>query len=281
MGVSLVILCPIDINIMDILTILSYGFIQRAFIAGVFVAIVCALLGTFLVLRNLSLIGDGLSHVSFGAIALGLFFGFYPIYIAIPVVVLASLLILKLTEKAKLYGDAAIGIVSSVGIASGVILASVSRGFNVDLFSYLFGNILSISQEDVFLSVFLSGVVVMVVILFYQDLFSLTFSQELAQVSGVKTNKISSFLVILTAITVVLSVRVVGIMLISSLLILPAVTSLQISRGFKMTLLLGALFAAVSVVLGIFISFIFNIPTGATIVLVNFGMFCLAYFVKK
>lgn len=260
---------------------LSYGFIQRAFVAGIFVAIVCSLLGTFLVLRNLSLIGDGLSHVSFGAIALGLFFGVYPIYIALPVVILASLLILKLTEKAKLYGDAAIGIVSSVGIASGVILASVSKGFNIDLFSYLFGNILSISQEDVLLSVILSGVVVIVITLFYQDLFSLTFSQELAQVTGVKTNKISSFLVILTAITVVLSVRIVGIMLVSSLLILPAVTSLQISRGFKTTLFFGAIFAATSVFLGIFISFILNIPTGATIVLVNFGMFCLTYFVKN
>lgn len=266
---------------MDILTILNYGFIQRAFVAGIFVAILASLLGAFLVLRNLSLIGDGLSHVSFGAIALGLFLGIYPMYVAIPLVVLASLLILKLSERAKLYGDAAIGIVSSVGIAAGVILAGISNGFNVDLFSYLFGNILSISQQDVLMSILLSGVVVFVMLLFYQELFSVTFSQELARVTGIKTGRINSLLVVLTAITVVLSVRVVGIMLISSLLILPTVSSLQISRGFKMTLFLGALFAIISVVLGIFVSFFLNIPTGATIVLVNFAMFVLAYSMKK
>ena len=125
---------------MDIIQILQYSFIQKAFIAGSFVAITCSSLGLFLVLRKMSLIGDGLSHVSFGAIALGLFFGLYPFYVAVPIVVLASILILKISEKARVYGDAAIGIVSAIGISSGVILASLSKGFNVDLFSYLFGN---------------------------------------------------------------------------------------------------------------------------------------------
>ena len=121
-----------------LLTFLQYEFIQRAYLTGSFIALLCAVLGLFLVLRRMSLIGDGLSHVSFGAIALGLFFGIYPFYMAIPIVVIASYLILKLTEKAKVYGDAAIGIVSSAGIASGVILASLSKGFNIDLFSYLY-----------------------------------------------------------------------------------------------------------------------------------------------
>ncbi|MBA4319846.1 MAG: ABC transporter, partial [Flavobacterium sp.] len=134
---------------MTIFHFLSYEFIQRAYFAGTFIAALCAMLGLILVLRKLSLIGDGLSHVSFGAIALGLFFGVYPFYLAIPIVILASYLILRLTEKAKIYGDAAIGIVSSIGIAGGVILASLSRGFNVDLFSYLFGNILAISNQEV------------------------------------------------------------------------------------------------------------------------------------
>ncbi|PJC00249.1 MAG: ABC transporter, partial [Candidatus Moranbacteria bacterium CG_4_9_14_0_8_um_filter_41_43] len=126
-------------------TFFEYAFIQKAFIAGGFVALTCATLGMFLVLRRMSLIGDGLSHVSFGAIALGLFFGVYPLYIAVPVVMIGSYFILKITEKAKVYGDASIGIVSAVGISGGVILASLSKGFNVDLFSYLFGNILAIS----------------------------------------------------------------------------------------------------------------------------------------
>ena len=130
---------------MDMFDFLNYAFIQRAYLAGSLIAVLCAMLGLFLVLRKLSLISDGLSHVSFGAIALGLFFGFYPFYVAVPIVLIASYFILKLTEKAKMYGDAAIGIVSSFGIAGGVILAGLSKGFNADLFSYLFGNILAIS----------------------------------------------------------------------------------------------------------------------------------------
>ena len=151
---------------MDILNFLQYSFIQKAFLAGSFVAIVCSALGLFLVLRKMSLIGDGLSHVSFGAIALGLFFGIYPFYVAVPVVMIASILILKISEKTKIYGDSAIGIVSSVGIAGGVILASVSHGFNVDLFSYLFGNILAISNIEVILSIILSIIVLLVIYFF-------------------------------------------------------------------------------------------------------------------
>lgn len=123
---------------MEIINFLQYAFIQKAFLAGSFIAVTCAALGMFLVLRKMSLISDGLSHVSFGAIAIGLFFGTYPYYIAVPIVMAASYLILKITEKAKVYGDAAIGIVSAVGISGGVIIASLSKGFNVDLLSYLF-----------------------------------------------------------------------------------------------------------------------------------------------
>lgn len=130
---------------MDIINLLSHGFIQRALMAGSFIAILCATLGTFLVLRRFSLIGDGLAHVTFGGVAVGLFLNVYPIYAAVPVAMISSLGILKLVEKARVYGDAAIGIVSSLGIACGILLASVSGGFNIDLFSYLFGNILAIS----------------------------------------------------------------------------------------------------------------------------------------
>jgi len=179
---------------MEILTFLQYSFIQKAFFAGSFVAIVCSTLGLFLVLKKMSLIGDGLSHVSFGAIALGLFLGIYPFYVAIPVVMIASILILKISEKIKAYGDAAIGIISSLGIAGGVILASASKGFNVDLFSYLFGNILAISATEVILSVALSFVVLTVIYFFYWDLFSATFDEEYAKTTGVKTNFINTLL---------------------------------------------------------------------------------------
>jgi len=221
---------------MDIIQILQYAFIQKAFIAGSFVAITCSSLGLFLVLRKMSLIGDGLSHVSFGAIALGLFFGLYPFYVAVPVVVLASILILKISEKAKVYGDAAIGIVSAVGIAGGVILASLSNGFNVDLFSYLFGNILAISFNEAVLSVVLSATVLLTIIFFYWDLFSAAFDEEYAKTTGIKTNFINTLLTVLTAITVVLSVKVVGVMLVSALLILPAVLLYKFLKNLKQLL---------------------------------------------
>jgi zinc transport system permease protein len=240
---------------MDILNFLQYSFIQKAFLAGSFVAIVCSALGLFLVLRKMSLIGDGLSHVSFGAIALGLFFGIYPFYVAVPVVMIASILILKISEKTKIYGDSAIGIVSSVGIAGGVILASVSHGFNVDLFSYLFGNILAISNIEVILSIILSIIVLLVIYFFYWDLFSATFDEEYAKTTGVKTNFINILLTLLTAITVVLSVKMVGIMLVSALLIIPAITALQLAKGFKMTMIIGSIVSLISVLFGITLSF--------------------------
>jgi len=266
---------------MEIFNILSYSFIQRAFIAGSFVAVTCSVLGLFLVLRKMSLIGDGLSHVSFGAIALGLFFGIYPFYVAIPIVMLASLSILKISEKAKVYGDAAIGIVSVIGIASGVILASVSKGFNVDLFSYLFGNILAISMIEVVLSVLLSVIVLTVVYFFYWDLFSITYDEEYAKVIGIKPTIINNVLTLLTAVTVVLSVKMVGIMLVSALLILPVVTALQFGNSFNKTLIVGSIVSLFSVLLGICFSFFLDIPTGATIVMANALFFCLALLYKK
>lgn len=262
---------------MTLFDFFNYAFVQRAYLAGSFIALLCAMLGLFLVLRKLSLIGDGLSHVSFGAIALGLFFGFYPFYVAIPLVLAASYFILKLTQKAKIYGDAAIGIVSSVGIAGGVILASLSKGFNVDLFSYLFGNILATSGQEVILSITLSLLVLLIIIFLYNDLFSATFDEEFAKITGVKTERVNIILIFLTAVTVVLAIKVVGIMLVSALLILPAVTALQIAKGFKGAMLISMIVAVASVLVGISASFLLDLPTGATIVLVNFVLFALFY----
>lgn len=266
---------------MTLLHFLNYSFIQRAYLAGSFIAVLCAMLGLFLVLRKLSLIGDGLSHVSFGAIALGLSLGIYPFYVAIPVVMAGSYLILKLTEKAKVYGDAAIGIVSSIGIASGVILAGLSKGFNVDLFSYLFGNILAISNQEVYLAVGLSLVVLLIIILLYNDLFSATFDEEYSKITGIKVDRINLVLTLLTAVTVVLAIKVIGIMLVSALLILPAVTSLQIAKGFKGAMFISVLVAVISVLIGITVSFFLDVTAGATIIMCNFAFFVIALAFKN
>ena len=166
---------------MDIVTALQYEFIRRAFIAGSFIALVCSILGVLLVLRRLSLIGDGLAHVTFGSVAIGLLLRQHPAVVAIPIVMLSSLGIMKLMQKARLYGDAAIGIVSSIGIAAGILIAAQSGGFNVDLFSFLFGNILAISNAEVITSIVLSIVVLAVIVLFYNEHFSTTFDEEFAE----------------------------------------------------------------------------------------------------
>ncbi|MBT0652224.1 metal ABC transporter permease [Geomobilimonas luticola] len=269
---------------MTITEILSYGFIQRALVAGSLIAVLCAVLGVFLVLRRLSLIGDGLAHVTFGSVAIALFLRINPAVVtlaAIPLVLLSSFGILKLTDKARIYGDAAIGIVSSLGIACGVLLASVAGGFNIDLFSYLFGNILAIGTGDLLLALVLFAIVLLAVFFFYYDLVAITFDEELARSSGIHTKTINTVLVLLTALTVVLAMKLVGIMLISALLILPAVTALQVAASFRVTILVAAMLAVGSVVLGIFGSFILNLPTGASIVVVNFAVFMLVFSVNK
>lgn len=266
---------------MDIISLLSHGFIQRGLLAGSFIAILCATLGTFLVLRRFSLIGDGLAHVTFGGVAVGLFLRMYPMYVAVPIVMISSIGILKLVEKARLYGDSAIGIVSSLGIACGILLASAAGGFNVDLFSYLFGNILAISTTEVVLSIILSTVLIVVIWFFYHDLLSITFDEESARASGVRTKTIDAILVLLTSLTVVLAMRLVGIMLISSLLILPPVTALQLARGFRMTIFIASAAGVIAVLVGVFLSLVADLPTGGTIVVLNFVIFVAAFFFGK
>jgi zinc transport system permease protein len=261
---------------MSLLHALSFAFIQRAYLAGTVIAALCAMLGLFLVLRRLSLIGDGLSHVSFGAIALGLFFGIYPYYVAVPVVLVASWFILRLTAKARIYGDAAIGIVSALGVSGGVVLASLSGGFNVDLFSYLFGDIMFIGRPEAWLALGLALAVMLIIILYYRELFSVTFDEEYARVTGIRAGRINVLLTLLTALTVVLAVKVVGVMLVSALLVLPATTALQLARGFKRALFYSVAAAVASVLLGITLSLILDLPAGASIVLCGIVLFLLS-----
>ncbi len=266
------------------LEMLSYGFVQRALLAGTLIAVLCAVLGTFLVLRRLSLIGDGLAHVSFGSVALALVVGLQGVtmlLVTLPVVLLSSLGVLRLSERGRLGGDAAIGIVSSLGVALGVLLAGLGGGFNVDLFSILFGSILAISRAEIVVAVLLSCLVLGGLFYWYNDLVALTFNEELAQVSGIRTRFLKGMLAILTALTVVLAMKLVGVMLISALLILPASTSLQVARGFRSAVVLAVTAAVLSVVAGIGLSFLLNLPTGATIILLAFLLFCLAFLYRR
>ena len=269
---------------MGLSDILHYEFVQRAIVAGMLIAAVSSILGVFLVLRRFSLIGDGLAHITFGSVAIVMLIGVSPLYItlaALPLVMLSSLAILKLTHSKRIHGDAAIGIVSSIGIATGIILASLSGGYNLDLFSYLFGNILTVTQTELWLSFIVFLTVVATVIIFYNDLFAITFDEELAQTMGVKTNRINVILFLLTAVAAVLAMKVAGIMLVSAMLILPPLTALQLSVSFRMTIIAAACFSILSVVCGIILAFLLNLPAGGTIVIFNIGFLLLIFGAKK
>ncbi|TCL68538.1 zinc transport system permease protein [Hydrogenispora ethanolica] len=260
---------------------LQYDFILKALLVGSLIAVCCSYLGLFLVLKKYSMIGDGLAHVSFATIALALLLSASPLLVSIPLVILSSFLILKLNEKADLHGDAAIGLISSFAVAAGVLISSVAGGFNIDLFSYLFGSILVISNLDVILSLVLSAVVIFTIFFFYNNLFAITYDEEFARVIGLRTRTMNYLISILTSITIVLGIRVVGTMLISSLIVFPTVTALQVSKGFKSTIFISTLISVSCVILGVFLSFILNFPTGATIVFLNAVCFVLCFGLKK
>jgi zinc transport system permease protein len=269
---------------MGIGDILNYEFVQRAILAGILIAAISSILGVFLVLRRFSLIGDGLAHTTFGSVAIVILLGVSPAYItlaALPLVMLSSLAILKLTHSQRIHGDAAIGIVSSLGIAIGIILVSLSNGYNVDLFSYLFGNILTVTQTELFLSLIVFIIVAVTVIIFYDDLFAVTFDEELAQTMGVKTKRINVILFLLTAIAAVLAMKVAGIMLVSAMLILPPLTALQLSISFRKTIVAAACFSILSVICGIILAFLLNLPAGGTIVIFNIGFLLFIFGAKK
>ncbi len=257
--------------------LLAYAFMQRAFLAGFFISVTCAILGVFLVLRRDAMVGHGLAHVTFGGVALGLLLFVAPILVALVVAVFSALGILKLKERAGLYGDTAIGIVSSLGMALGIILVSLAGSFNVDLFGFLFGNILGIESTEVWISLILALAVLIVVALFYQEFVFLTFDAESARVSGVRVRRLDALLAILTAVTVVLGMKVVGILLVSALLIIPAAAALQVARSFKEALVLSGVLAGSAAVLGLVAAYYLDWPASGTIVSVS-GILFLIFF---
>jgi zinc transport system permease protein len=261
--------------------IFGYHFAIRGLIAGLCIGISCSALGVVLVLRRLALIGDGLSHVTFFGAVLGLLLGSNPVYISLPVVMASSLLILKLVEKTRMYGDTAIGIVSTAGIAGGVALASIGGGFNVDIFGFLFGNILSVGLGELCLSIVLFALIVWFMRFYYREFLSVSFDEDFAKTSGINTARINTLLVMITSIAIVLAIKVTGAMLTSSLVIVPAVTAIQVARGFKSAIFVACAFSAASVLLGLVLSFYFNLPSGASIVLLNILFFLIALVFKR
>jgi zinc transport system permease protein len=264
----------------NMLEIFQYGFMQRALIAGVMIAVICSAIGTFIVLKRLSMIGDGLSHIALGGVALGLFLNVNPVLTALIFSVLSAIGINRL-KGAKIFGDVAIAIFFSAGLAVAVVLLSLARGFNVDLFSYLFGSILTVNESDLQVMLGMGVFTLAAVVIFYKELFYITFDEVSARASGIPVEKLNTLLVVLTAITVVVSLKIVGILLVSSLLVVPVATSLQIARNFKETILSSMVFAIFSVVMGLIFSFYFNLAAGGAIVLTSVVIFLIVMIYKK
>lgn len=254
---------------------------QRALLASVFVALACAVLGVFLVLRRDAMIGHGLAHVAFAGVAIGLFLNVMPLVAALGIAIGAALIIFYLKEKAGIYSDTALAILSSTGFAVGLLLVSLSRNFTVDLFAYLFGEILAIEIHEVGLSIGLAVAVIIAVMSNYHRFMYMTFDRESAKVSGIKVNRLDILLTVLTAITVVLGMKLVGILLVSALLVIPAAAGLQLATNFKQSMVVSAIVALISVLLGIFLSFYLDFPASGTIVIVSFLLFLVLFAVKR
>lgn len=247
----------------------SHPFMVRAIIGGILVSLCAALLGVSLVLKRYSMIGDGLSHVGFGAVAIGTSVGFAPLQFAIPIVVVAAFFLLIISENTKIKGDAAIAIISTSSLAIGTTVATMSKGMNTDINSYLFGSILSMTENDVWLCIGLSAVVLVLFIFFYNRIFAVTFDESFAKATGTKAKIYNMIIAILTALTIVVGMNMIGTLLISSLIIFPAITSMRVCHRFKSVMITSAAVSVGSFFVGIVISYIYSTPTGASIVIVN------------
>ncbi|WP_058486307.1 metal ABC transporter permease [Defluviitalea phaphyphila] len=260
--------------------ILQFGFMQRAIIAGIIIGILCPLIGIFIVLRRMSLIGDGLSHVALSGVATGMILNVSPLATTLIFSITAALAIEKLRKTYNKYAELSISIIMSCGIGLAVILVSLAKSINFDLFGYLFGNITTVLPSDLWIILGLGIFVVISIFLLYKELFYLAFDEEAARLSGVPIKAINLFFIILIAITITLSMRIVGILLVSSLMILPVAASLQIANSFKQATFLSILFAEISVILGIIISYYFELASGGTIVLISVLILILVLLIK-
>ena len=256
---------------------LSAPVLVRALIVGILVSLCAALLGVSLVLKRYSMIGDGLSHVGFGALAVATVMNLAPMAVAIPVVIVAAFILLRLSSDGKIKGDAAIALISTGALAIGVMAVSMSSGMNIDINSYLFGSIISVSSEDVVISVVLAVAVIAMFIFFYTKIFAITFDEGFAKATGTNANLYNMLIALLTAVTIVIGMRLMGSMLISSLIIFPALCSMRVFKSFFSVTICSAVISVTTFIAGMMISYAADTPCGASIVCVNIVVFALFF----
>ncbi len=259
----------------------QYGFMQRSLLSAIAIAVICSIVGLFLVLKRHSLFGDALAHVAFGGISLGLFTGIYPLWTAYIVAILSAVGVNKLRESTKIPADSSIAVLLTSGLAIGVILISISGGFTLNLFSFLFGNILLVSVEDVIIILITDAIVIPVIYVFYKKLVLIIFDENQAKVSGLNVSWINTLFIILASITIIASIRLVGVLLISSLIVVPNITALMFGKGFKKTMFISCAISVFSVVFGIIVSYYSNLAPSGTIVLTMVSIFLVTIIAKN
>lgn len=259
----------------------EYAFMQRAYFAGLIVAVLCPTVGIYLVLRRLSMIGEMFAHVSLAGVALGIFTGVYPLAAALGFSLGAAAALESLRRTYRVFTDLAIAIIISAGLSLAVVLIGLSRAFNVDLYSYLFGSVIAISTQDLWLVAAVGLLVVSFALLFQKELFFIAFDEEAARSAGVAVDLVNLLFVAATALTISVSMRVVGILLVSSLITLPVAAALQVGRSFRTTALFAYAFAAFSVLCGLFVSYHANLAPGGSIVLTAVVLFVFAAAYRK
>lgn len=259
----------------------SYGFIIRALIAGSLIALCSSLLGVSLVLKRYSMIGDGLSHVGFGTMAIALAFNWAPLAVSIPVCIVAAFLLLRVSSFSGIKGDASIALISSSSLAIGIIVTSVTSGLNTDVTSYMFGSVLSISKTDVIISVILALIVISLFVVLYNRIFLVTFDEAFAKATGIKVDAYNGLIAVLTALTIVIGMRLMGAMMISSLVVFPALSAMRVFKSFIKVVIFSAVISVFCFFIGIVASFGWSTPAGASIVVANLVVFLVCLSIEK
>lgn len=261
--------------------ILQYDFMKIAFIIGIVIALVCSSIGVFLVLKRFSMIGDTLSHISLSGVAIGMVVGIYPIYSAIIVSVVSAIGIEKLRKSYKEYSELVLSIFLAGGIGIASIIINMFSGKTTGIMSYLFGSIVLVSRTDMYLTILFGIAILLSMVFLYRKLFFIIFDEEGAKISGINTETVNEVFSVIVALTVTISMRIVGVLLVSSLIVLPVATSIQISRSFKQTILYSNIFSSISVVLGLLFSYYLDLSPGGTIVLISLFILILVLILKK
>ena len=265
----------------EIMSALSFDFVQRALCGGILISLCCALLGVTLVLKRFSMIGDGLSHVAFGALAVATSLGFAPMYFTIPVVILAAFLLLRLKDNSKIKGDSAIAMISISSLAIGVIFISYTSGGNTDVYNYMFGSILALTKQDIVMITVLSILVLLMYIYTYNKMFAVTFDEKFAKSAGTNTDFYNMTIAFLSAIVIVIGMKMMGAMLISALIIFPALTAMRVCRTFKSVVITSAVVSVINFCIGMLLSIVYNTPSGASIVVIDLIVFAIFSIIGK